>query len=140
MTTYLKSSQLCGTCHTVSLPAVDRPLDAQHLRFSFCGQLLQCESHAVVSRGFRHHIEQATYLEWLNSQYENEINKQNPLAKSCQDCHMSRGLKDEPHGIDLTQIRTRIAAVQDSTYPEAENLAPANQSDPRIHYQGYPAS
>ena len=88
-------------------------------------------------RGFHHHVEQATYLEWLNSQYENEINKQNPLAKSCQDCHMSRGLKDEPHGIDITQIRSRIAAVQDTTYPEAENLAPADQLDARIHYQGF---
>jgi hypothetical protein len=132
---FLKSSQLCGTCHTVSLPAVDRPLDSQHSD-PHMDELLKCEI-VPLFQGFQHHIEQATYLEWLNSQYENEINKQNPLAKSCQDCHMSRGLKDEQHGIDVPQIRTRIAAVQDTTYPEAENLAPANQLEPRIHYQGF---
>ena len=132
---YLKSSQLCGTCHTVSLPAVDRPLDSQHPD-PHSDQLVKCEA-VPLFQGFQHHVEQATYLEWLNSQYENEINKQNPLAKSCQDCHMSRGLKDERQGIDIPQIHTRIAAVQDSTYPEAENLAPANQADPRIHYQGF---
>jgi hypothetical protein len=132
---FLKSSQLCGTCHTVSLPAVDRPLDSQHPD-PHSDELLKCEA-VPLFKGFRHHVEQATYLEWLNSQYENEINKQNPLAKSCQDCHMSRGLKDERNGIDIQQIRTRIAAVQDTTYPEAENLAPADQLDPRIHYQGF---
>src|SRR5207237_466261 len=28
---FLKSSQLCGTCHTVALPAIDRPLEAHEL-------------------------------------------------------------------------------------------------------------
>src|SRR5439155_23106837 len=27
---FLKSSQLCGTCHTVALPAIDRKLDPGH--------------------------------------------------------------------------------------------------------------
>ncbi len=132
---YLKSSQLCGTCHTVSLPAVDRPLDSGHSDPHYA-ELVQCDS-VPLFRGFHHHLEQATYLEWLNSQYENEINKQNPLAKSCQDCHMSRGLKDEKHGIDIRQIRSRIAAVQDATYPEAENLAPTDQLNARIRYEGF---
>ena len=132
---YLKSSQLCGTCHTVSLPAVDRPLDERHSDPHYA-ELVQCDV-VPLFRGFHHHIEQATYLEWLNSQYENEINKQNPQAKSCQDCHMSRGLKDEQHNIDVPQIHSRIAAVQDATYPEAENLAPADKLSLRIHYQGY---
>ena len=50
---------------------------------------------------------------------------------------MSRGLKDERHGIDLPQIRTRIAAIQDTTYPEAENLAPHDRLHVRIRDEGY---
>jgi hypothetical protein len=88
-------------------------------------------------RKFHHQIEQATYLEWLNSEYENEINPKNPLAKTCQDCHMSRGLKDERHGIDIPQIRSRIAAVQDITYPDAENLAAHDQLNIRNRDDGY---
>ena len=50
---------------------------------------------------------------------------------------MSRGLKDERHGIDIPQIQTRIAAIQDTTYPDAENLAPHDQLDVRIRDEGY---
>lgn len=127
---FLKSSQLCGTCHTVSLPAIDKPPGGP------VDELARCEI-VPQFRGFHHHVEQATYLEWLNSEYENEINRQNPLAKTCQDCHMSRGLKDVKHGVDIAQIRTRIAAVQDTTYPEAENLAPADQLRVGVRYDGF---
>ena len=33
-------------------------------------------------------IEQATYLEWLNSQYQTEFGLPGPNARSCQSCHM----------------------------------------------------
>jgi hypothetical protein len=129
---FLKSSQLCGTCHTVALPAIDKRLDPGHAPDEVC------KTQTVeLFRPFHHHVEQATYLEWLNSEYENEINPKNPKAKSCQDCHMASGLKDEKSGIDLAQIRTRIAAVQDTTYPDAENLAPHDQLNVRFREQGY---
>ncbi len=129
---FLKSSQLCGSCHTVALPAIDKKLEPGHAPDEVC------KTQTVeLFRPFHHHVEQATYLEWLNSEYENEVHPTNPKAKSCQDCHMAAGLKDEKHGIDLPQIRTRIAAVQDTTYPDAENLAPHDQLTVRFREQGY---
>ena len=120
---FLKSSQLCGTCHTVALPAVDKPLDATH---EARRRADRSGADVPLFRKFHHHVEQATYLEWLNSEYENEINPKNPKAKSCQDCHMARG----PHrtsgtGSTSRNLKTRIAAIQDTTYPDAENLAAA---------------
>ncbi len=132
---FLGSSQLCGTCHTVSLPNIDQPLNSPSASHKV-DELSKAEV-VPLFRQFHHHVEQATYLEWLNSEYENEINKQNPLAKSCQDCHMSRGLKDERHGIDLAQLQARIAAIQDTTYPEAENLAAPEQLLIRTREEGF---
>jgi len=129
---YLKSSQLCGTCHTVALPAVEKLLEADH-KVDEVGKGQTVE----LFKKFHHHVEQATYLEWLNSEYENELNPKNPKAKSCQDCHMSPGLKDERHGIDIAQLKTRIAAVQDTTYPDAENLAPHEKLNIRLRETGY---
>src|SRR5262249_12009089 len=129
---YLKSSQLCGTCHTVALPAVEKLLETDH-------ELDEVGKGQTVDlfKKFHHHVEQATYLEWLNSEYENEVNPANPKAKSCQDCHMSPGLKDERHWIDIAQLKTRIAAVQDTTYPDAENLAPHDKLNIRLRETGY---
>ena len=50
---------------------------------------------------------------------------------------MSQGLEDDEHGIDLAQIATRIAAVQDSTYPDAENLTKHENLNIRIRKEGY---
>ena len=132
---YLSSSRMCGTCHTVNLPAVDRaldtlPADEREL------DLVKGETVPAFKK-FKHHVEQATYLEWLNSEYENEFNKNNPKAKSCQDCHMSKGLRVDEHGIDIEQISTRIAAIQDSTYPDAENLTSHENLNVRIREDGY---
>jgi hypothetical protein len=132
---YLKSSQLCGACHTVALPSIDMPFGTPGKDHT-PDEVTRAE---VVPqfRKFHHQIEQATYLEWLNSEYENEVNPKNPSAKSCTDCHMSRGLKDEKHGIDIPQIRSRIAAIQDTTYPDAENLAAHEQLNVRPRDDGF---
>jgi hypothetical protein len=132
---YISSSRMCGSCHTVNLPAVDRPLadlppEERELDL-VAGEKIE------PFKKFRHHVEQATYLEWLNSEFENEFNKDNPKAKSCQDCHMSNGLKVDEHGIDIAQISTRIAAIQDSTYPDAENLTSHENLNIRIRDEGF---
>jgi hypothetical protein len=132
---YLQSSRLCGTCHTVALPALDRPRD-DHAAAHASDDLLRCQNTPCLQQ-FEQHVEQATYLEWLNSEYENEIDKQNPHGKSCQDCHMSRGLQDPKHGIDIPQLQSRIAAIQDATYPDAENLAAPNELNVRVRDKGY---
>ena len=76
-------------------------------------------------RGFHHHVEQATYLEWLNSEFQTEFEGPdglpNPRGRSCQECHMSDTTDGLPGG---SPTRSRVAAVQDATYPDAENLAP----------------
>jgi hypothetical protein len=50
---------------------------------------------------------------------------------------MSSDLHDEEHGIHIEKIATRIAAVQDSTYPDAENLTELANLNIRIREQGY---
>jgi hypothetical protein len=129
---FLKSSQLCGSCHTVALPAVERPLGDGHEPDEVC----RTQTVSLFQK-FHHHVEQATYLEWLNSEFENEVNPTNPKAQSCQDCHMAKGLQDDRHGIDVKQLKTRIAAVQDTTYPDAENLAPHEKLNVRLREDGF---
>lgn len=129
---YIKSSQLCGTCHVVNLPIVDRAASAEEAG----GQLVAAEQNAKF-KAFHHHVEQSTYLEWLNSEFENEINPANPNAKTCQDCHMARGYHDDERGLHIDPIVTRMAAIQDNTYPAAENLAEREALEVRVRSTGY---
>ena len=116
---YIKSSRMCGTCHTVNLPIVDYPFHDGETR----NELADSESIPEL-REFHHHVEQATYLEWLNSGYENELTDKNPNAQSCQDCHMSKNLKSlEYPEVSIDNIQTQVAIIQDTSYPDAENLA-----------------
>jgi len=128
---YIKSSRMCGSCHTVNLPILNRPF----LPGETPGELVEAEANPSF-KPFHHHVEQATYLEWLNSEFENEFNENNPKAKSCQDCHMSRKLRDPEAGVDKS-IVTRIAAIQDTTYPDAENLASHEELLVRVRKEGY---
>jgi cytochrome c551/c552 len=129
---YIKSSRLCGSCHTVNLPIFTRP----YLPHEHKNELAEAEQ-VPEFQDFHHHVEQATYLEWLNSAYQNEFGDDNPKAQSCQDCHMSKGLVDSSLGIDLDHIETRIAAIQDHTYPDAENLASHDELNVRLRKEGY---
>ncbi len=134
---FLRSSRLCASCHMVSLPNIDMPLDSA-TSTHHADEMERIETVPLFRR-FHHHVEQATYLEWLNSEYENEFTPANPRGRSCQDCHMDAGLKDNRLGIDVPRIRTRIAAIQDLTYPEAENLAPRAALDVRMPRSRLPA-
>jgi hypothetical protein len=113
---YVKSSRMCGSCHTIDLPVVDASKPIQ-----------------PISDKTPHSIEQATYLEWLNSDYQNEFGKPKATAQTCQDCHMPRKLVNEQLGIDVDPIQTRIAIVEDDSYPAAEHRAPT--SDIRVRYR-----
>ena len=132
---YIKSSQMCGSCHAVTLPTVDHPF-GDETPSKDQQELLKAEVVPLFKK-FHHHVEQATYLEWLNSEFENEFDTENPKAQSCQDCHMSQGLVDKDAGIDIPQLKTRIAAVQDNTYPDAENLAELEKLNIRRREEGY---
>jgi mono/diheme cytochrome c family protein len=95
---YIQSSRMCGSCHTIDLPIVDAP--------------------------GRMSIEQATYLEWLNSQYQTEFGRPGPNAVSCQGCHMPRSYHNAKKGIDAPTLEQKIAIIEDEGYPEAEHAVP----------------
>jgi hypothetical protein len=98
---YIKSSRLCGSCHTVYLPVYD-------------------------SKGKQvgNFYEQATYLEWLNSAYQNELGAGGTTPKTCQNCHMPTRYPDEEKRPTLA---FRVANIQDQTYPEADERAPISE-------------
>ena len=108
---YVKDSRMCGSCHTVILPVMDR-------------------------KPFGHSMEQVTYLEWLNSQFRTDFNP-GPNAKSCQACHMKGSYANAERGVDIKQIQTTFADVQDDTYPTGEHLAPMDQVRARFRDKGF---
>jgi hypothetical protein len=107
---YMKSSRMCGSCHTINLPIMD---------------------------GTGHSIEQATYLEWLNSDYQDEFGKPSASAQSCQQCHMP-GKYDNPEAkIKVDPIQTRIAIVEDDSFPAADHRAPTPDIHVRFRTKDY---
>ncbi len=99
---HLKSSALCGSCHTVILPIFDS------------------KGKPVIGKNKQPKTfhEQTTYPEWQNSIYQNEkepINKQ--AVKTCQDCHMQTTFQNR-------QLIFRIANIEDNNYPYADHRAP----------------
>src|SRR5581483_10402632 len=113
---YITSSRLCGSCHTINLPVID--------------------TVPVAAVPKEHNVEQATYLEWLNSRYQNEYGAL-PGAKSCQDCHMPAGIRDDARGLALTHIATKIALIQDTSYPKTTAAAPRDQLNVRLRQTGF---
>lgn len=95
---YISTSRVCAGCHTIYLPVFDK--DGNELKQGF---------------------EQATYLEWLNSSFQNELSTGTGSdPQSCQDCHMT----DRYHS---TKLAAQIANVQDQTYPEVDNRRPLGE-------------
>ncbi len=97
-TTAIRSSELCGTCHTVHLPVM------------------------TGGKVIAHIYEQATYPEWAFSAYRTGDTPTGPLplgagslAESCQSCHMpSKDAAGRPY-------RSKIAGIQEhSNFPQAE--------------------
>jgi len=113
---YITSSRMCASCHTINLPVVDRP--------------------PVTAKPQTHSIEQATYLEWLNSRYQDEYGKR-PGTRSCQACHMPEGVTDPARGVELAHLASRIALIQDGTYPATTHAAPPGDINVRYRETGY---
>jgi hypothetical protein len=115
---YTKNARICGTCHTIHLPVLDAPEPGAAHKTSDCHQ----EDFS---------FEQATYLEWLNSAFEDEIDPANhPNAKSCQACHMKGTLNE-------VEIQTQIAVVEDGRYPATDHLSPAAELNVPMRASGY---
>ncbi len=93
---WLRTSAMCGSCHTVQLPVFDRE-----------GRVL-----ATI-------FEQTTYLEWRNSVYQDEVVGSRPdQVRRCQDCHMT----SQYHG---QRLADRVASIQDERFPYSERSLPA---------------
>ncbi len=92
---HVLKSALCATCHTVVTDAANPD-----------GSPAATQFH-----------EQAPYLEWRNSVFNDEIDQPNPAARSCQSCHMptsdvagtaiSTKLAHNPGGRDFPFLRDR---------------------------------
>lgn len=98
----IKTSALCGSCHTVILPVLkvgetykDDPLE-----------------HPPKTEH-----EQATYLEWKNSIYNNEDSRNNATQRTCQSCHMQNQYAGN-------QLQFKIANIEDETFPAVDHRLP----------------
>ncbi len=121
---FTSDSDMCGTCHTINLPNIGETQNPY--------PVLTAIENNPAFQDYSHSIEQATYLEWLNSKFgPGTYNRgpgngpdDNPDFQSCQDCHMPNRFKSLDGSIDIEPLTARIASIQDSTYPEAENAVP----------------
>ncbi|MGB0176120.1 MAG: cytochrome P460 family protein, partial [Owenweeksia sp.] len=93
---YISKSRLCGSCHTINLPV-----------FNAKGEKVGM------------HYEQATYLEWLNSSFQDEYQPLGSNVQTCQDCHMPSQYPFKGRN----ELAFKIANIQDQDYPEADHLA-----------------
>jgi len=109
---YIQSSRMCGSCHTIHLPIVDK----------------------MGKPG--KDLEQLTYLEWLNSSYQNEFGH-NPKAQTCQDCHMPAKYSNAKGTLNVPLIQQPIATVEDDTYPATEGRAAPDKVHVRVRPSGF---
>lgn len=120
---YIKSSRLCGSCHTIDLPVVDYPLDnPPKLDHPVTPKPeLNIPDKNPNFADFMHSIEQATYLEWVNSKFQNEFEPFDKDWQSCQDCHMPVDYKSLDGKINIDTLKTKIAFTEDESYPDTDN-------------------
>ena len=111
---YIKSSRMCGNCHTINLPLMDNPADDPNTP----------------------HLEQLTYLEWLNSGYQNEFGN-NPRARTCQDCHMETKYSNSKGTLTVPLIQQPIAFIEDDQYPQAGHRLSADKIHVRFRDKGF---
>jgi hypothetical protein len=111
---YIKSSRMCGNCHTINLPLMDNP--ATDLN--------------------KPHLEQLTYLEWLNSGYQNEVGA-NSKVQTCQDCHMPTKYTNAKGTLNIPLIQQPIAFIEDTQYPQTGNRLPDEKINVRYRDKGF---
>lgn len=99
------------------------PTQADHFeRSSFCAGCHTLDTTPVDPGGTPlggHYSEQSPYLEWLNSEFNNEGPNPSTTARTCQDCHMPRDSED---GVPIS---TRIARR-----PMGDDFPPIDERSP----------
>ncbi|MEM7397999.1 MAG: cytochrome P460 family protein [Pseudomonadota bacterium] len=131
--TFVKSSRMCGSCHVVNLPNLEEPIAPDQRT------MLDDLPNDPLFRPYKHTIEQATYLEWLNSAYQDEYpayNKTPEQARSCQSCHMPESFTSADGKVHVEKVQGRIAAIQDHAHPEADHLVEADGINVRYREEG----
>jgi cytochrome P460 len=111
---YIKNSRMCGNCHTINLPLMDNP---------------EADPN-------KPHLEQVTYLEWLNSGYQNELGT-NSRAQTCQDCHMPTKYSNSKGTLNIRVIKQPIAFIEDDQYPQTGNRLPDEKIRVRFRDKGF---
>ena len=111
---YIKNARMCGNCHTINLPLMDN------------ATLNPAEPH----------LEQLTYLEWLNSGYQNEVGS-NPKARTCQNCHMETKYANSKGTLNVPLIQQPIAIIEDDQYPQTGNRLPSDKIRVRFRDKGF---
>jgi len=110
---HVKTSALCGSCHTVILPVFDnngRPVMDKNGKPK--------EFH-----------EQMTYPEWQNSDYQNERQPiKTDAVRTCQDCHMQRKFLGQ-------SLVFRSANIEDINYPYTDYRAADKDITVRVRDQ-----
>lgn len=102
----IKSAALCGSCHTVVLPVLD--VDKKY------------NGDPFTDPNIKNEHEQNTYLEWLNSIYQNEKPPINPATvQTCQDCHMPSKYPSKTGN----QLNFKIASIEEDVFPLVDNIA-----------------
>lgn len=92
---HISESRLCASCHTVIVRALDDQGTANGPEIA----------------------EQTTYLEWRNSDFQNEHDPAGPRAMTCQGCHMPRSADELGAGPPIASAystRPPDAPVRDS--------------------------
>jgi hypothetical protein len=82
------------------------------------------------------HLEQLTYLEWLNSGYQNEVGT-NSKAQTCQDCHMPTKYSNSKGTLNISLIQQPIAFIEDDQYPQTGNRLPDEKIRVRFRDKGF---
>ncbi len=107
----IRTSALCGSCHTVILPVLK------------VGEKAPSD---VFEKPSKTEHEQNTYLEWRNSKYQDEQAPIDQAAKqTCQDCHMPSKYPAKTGN----EITFKIASTEEDTFPASDFRAP----DEEIH-------
>ncbi len=96
----IESSALCGSCHTILLPVYNKNGDP-------------VQEHGKPKLFY----EQATYIEWLNSDFQNQVAPYGKDPQTCQHCHMPSDYKGN-------KLSYKIANIEDNTFPAVAFRAP----------------
>lgn len=113
----IRSSALCGSCHTVVLPILN--IGEKYTGNPFEDPKIPNEH------------EQNTYIEWLNSIYQNEKPPINPdTVQTCQDCHMPSKYPSKTGN----QLQFKIASIEEDIFPLVDNIA--DEKDIHLRVRG----